>query len=633
MIVKGLTIKNPLIHYENIHCDFSKKGIYLIKGENGTGKTTFIESLIFEENSETVFFLDELHNELYWTNRWLLIAYVPQTIIDVPLTVEQYLRKGNRNISDERMFDYINRFKLNDIKLEQNFSSLSGGEKTKLAIIAALLKDTPFIILDEPTNHLDDESVLILKECLFEEKDKTIIMVTHDKRMDIEPNGEVVFNLNSITVNLKKVEETNHYFTSSTMRKINPFRLMLRAINKKLYAFIFLLITLVTFLLIGINYFYVYFYFAHEPLIPPNIINVYSIEKNYVGGLNERYVKGEGLDIDPTRYGHLIGYDDIVHIAEMEQVAFVILSDYSMVREADIQLELFAHGEIEALDLYVFSPPELVYEYSLCCTFLPNGATRLLEGRLPQDEQYEVALSPYLLQTYFNFTDQDVPQAIGKTISFNHTTYTIVGLLATDVMLISYQPDNLYGLYIYDPATYIEYKERNLNYIKENYIRFDHLDTFLIYTKDGFERYVLNTLMKTYPANNYESNYYGLIWEQQYNRDKIILLTIFNLIIGLIFGLLVLINFRNLFRYHWSVLKDYAIYYLDSGRIQKSYAIITVISIMFILVISLVFSSFLNRKTSLYGLVNQYVYILLVMLYSPFMIFLGIKRINKINEI
>jgi macrolide transport system ATP-binding/permease protein len=56
---------------------------------------------------------------------------------------------------------------------------LSGGERQKISIIRALVKNADLLVLDEPTNHLDQESIEWLKGYI-KQTDKTVIVISHD---------------------------------------------------------------------------------------------------------------------------------------------------------------------------------------------------------------------------------------------------------------------------------------------------------------------------------------------------------------------------------------------------------------------------------------------------------------------
>ena len=76
---------------------------------------------------------------------------------------------------------WLDRFGLAELPLDQPFNQLSGGEKTKAALIRVLLTEPDWLLLDEPTNHLDEEHLDWLENFLLETR-LPYIIISHDRR-------------------------------------------------------------------------------------------------------------------------------------------------------------------------------------------------------------------------------------------------------------------------------------------------------------------------------------------------------------------------------------------------------------------------------------------------------------------
>lgn len=142
-------------------------------GKNGEGKSTMIKAIMQEIPIEGTLTLG--HN--------VKIGYFAQnqaSLLDETLTVFETI--DNIAVGDIRskIKDLLGAFMFSGDDINKKVKVLSGGEKTRLAMIKLLLEPVNLLILDEPTNHLDMKTKDIIKEALID-FDGTIILVSHDR--------------------------------------------------------------------------------------------------------------------------------------------------------------------------------------------------------------------------------------------------------------------------------------------------------------------------------------------------------------------------------------------------------------------------------------------------------------------
>jgi ATP-binding cassette, subfamily F, member 3 len=142
-------------------------------GKNGEGKSTLVKAIMGEIDYEGK--LQMGHN--------CMIGYFAQnqaSQLDGELTVFQtidYIAEGDIRT---KIKDILGAFMFSGETIEKKVKVLSGGEKTRLAMIKLLLQPVNLLILDEPTNHLDIKTKDILKDAL-KAFDGTLILVSHDR--------------------------------------------------------------------------------------------------------------------------------------------------------------------------------------------------------------------------------------------------------------------------------------------------------------------------------------------------------------------------------------------------------------------------------------------------------------------
>jgi len=142
-------------------------------GKNGEGKSTLIKAIMGEIDYEGK--LQMGHNSM--------IGYFAQnqaSLLDVDLTVFETIDQIAQGDIRTKIKDILGAFMFSGDTIDKKVKVLSGGERTRLAMIKLLLQPVNLLILDEPTNHLDIKTKDILKDAL-KAFDGTLILVSHDR--------------------------------------------------------------------------------------------------------------------------------------------------------------------------------------------------------------------------------------------------------------------------------------------------------------------------------------------------------------------------------------------------------------------------------------------------------------------
>lgn len=142
-------------------------------GKNGEGKSTLVKCIMGQTDYSGTLRLG--HN--------VSIGYFAQNqaqLLDESLTVFDTIDHVATGDIRTRIRDILGAFMFGGEASDKKVKVLSGGEKTRLAMIKLLLEPVNFLILDEPTNHLDMRTKDILKEAI-RDFDGTVIVVSHDR--------------------------------------------------------------------------------------------------------------------------------------------------------------------------------------------------------------------------------------------------------------------------------------------------------------------------------------------------------------------------------------------------------------------------------------------------------------------
>ncbi len=173
LILEGVekTYDNKVFEGVNLTLRRGEKVAFV--GRNGEGKSTLVKCIMGEtEHGGKITIGHNVH-----------IGYFAQNqaqLLDESLTVFDTIDRAARGEMRLKIRDILGAFMFGGEASDKKVKVLSGGERTRLAMIKLLLEPVNFLILDEPTNHLDMRSKDVLKEAIRDFAG-TVIVVSHDR--------------------------------------------------------------------------------------------------------------------------------------------------------------------------------------------------------------------------------------------------------------------------------------------------------------------------------------------------------------------------------------------------------------------------------------------------------------------
>jgi len=205
-----------LVVFENANMSIERGQKVSFVGRNGEGKSTMIKAIMGEIDFEGEGTLG--HN--------IEVGYFAQnqaSLLEPGLTVFETVDEIAKGEVRTQLKSILGRFMFSGDDIDKKVSVLSGGEKTRLAMVKLLLEPVNLLILDEPTNHLDMKSKDVLKEALMA-FDGTLILVSHDRAF-LQGLSEKVFEFKDKRV-LEHFESIDDFLIRNRIENLKEIDLL-----------------------------------------------------------------------------------------------------------------------------------------------------------------------------------------------------------------------------------------------------------------------------------------------------------------------------------------------------------------------------------------------------------------------
>lgn len=217
-----LEVKNLSVTYatskvlENIHFEVQQGDILAVMGPNGSGKTTLFRAIL-----NMTGYSGKIQLNMKSVNS-KSISYMPQNEhldYNFPITVEEVVKMGlfSNNSNEDALENILDLLELTPLR-STPIAKLSGGQRKRMFLGRALVKNTDILLLDEPTNEIDIATNQIIFKCFkkLAKQGKILLIATHELDIAMQfashtlllDNRQIAFGKSKEVCNMDNLRKT-----------------------------------------------------------------------------------------------------------------------------------------------------------------------------------------------------------------------------------------------------------------------------------------------------------------------------------------------------------------------------------------------------------------------------------------
>lgn len=206
----------------NVNLEIKSGNQIALVGPSGAGKSTIAKLIasLWDPDKGNIYIGNVNIKDLTLEDYNKLVSYVSQKNYLFNISIMDNIRMGNLNATDEEVIDVCKKCGIHDfiMNLENGYntiagdsgSHISGGERQRISIARAMMKNSKIVILDEATAYTDPENEVIIQKSLSNLiKDKTVIVIAHRLSTIINSDDIVLINNGQIEAHGKHEDLLN----------------------------------------------------------------------------------------------------------------------------------------------------------------------------------------------------------------------------------------------------------------------------------------------------------------------------------------------------------------------------------------------------------------------------------------